>query len=143
MPPNVSRCLRLSDLISRVADTSDTYPAWKTTTGRLFVANGYRDPWLYATHSTPAQNLQSTELRPISFSDGFHCLDMSIQAGQYSESVYAVQKEAIETMKWIASFSPKANPVDSTPSKSAARLLKTGGCWPAGFLWLALSWLLH
>jgi len=97
-----------NDLVTRVAATSDTYLGWKTTADRLFVANGYRDPWLYATHSAPTQNLQSTDLRPIRLSDGFHCSDLNMVNGQYSELVDAVQKEALQTMsKWIASFSSK------------------------------------
>ncbi|KIM46744.1 hypothetical protein M413DRAFT_440323 [Hebeloma cylindrosporum] len=138
-----------NDLISRVAATSDTYLGWKTTADRLFVANGYRDPWLYATHSAPTQNLQSTDLRPIRVSDGFHCTDLSVMEGGYSESVYAIQKEAMQTMnKWIASFTPRAGPVDTTPvvghpSKNGARrLFKAGVCWRSAFISLALGWLL-
>jgi hypothetical protein len=98
-----------SDLVSRVAATSDTYLGWKTTADRLFVANAYRDPWLYATHSAPTQNLQSTDLRPIRVSDGFHCSDMVMLEGEYSKSIRAVQIEAVQTMsKWIASFKSKA-----------------------------------
>jgi len=138
------------DLISRVAATSDTYLGWKTTADRLFVANGNRDPWLYATLSAPTQSLQSTDLRPIRLSDGFHCTDWSILEGGYSESVYAVQQEAMQTMKkWIGSFSPRADPVDTTPvitthpSKNGARLLDASMCWPSAFISLALGWLLH
>ncbi|KAF9553738.1 hypothetical protein CPC08DRAFT_697416 [Agrocybe pediades] len=96
-------------IADRAAITSSTYGGWNVSSDRLFVVTGSRDPWLYATFSSPSQNIPSTDARPINMGDGFHCSDLSVQEGQFSDAIFQIQKKAITTFSaWVGNFTPKA-----------------------------------
>ncbi|KAF4615694.1 hypothetical protein D9613_012558 [Agrocybe pediades] len=95
-------------IADRVAITSKTYGGWNVSSNRLFVVTGSRDPWLYATFSAPSQNISSTDVRPINMGDGFHCSDLSVREGEFSQSIFNIQQKAITTFSaWVGNFTPQ------------------------------------
>ncbi|KZP20128.1 peptidase S28 [Athelia psychrophila] len=55
--------------------TNAFYHGCDVKVDRLFIANGQRDPWRYATVSSGDVNIISTPTQPILVGDGFHCSD--------------------------------------------------------------------
>ncbi len=66
------------------------------------------DPWRDATVSADGTHFPSTPSQPIAVSNGFHCSDLIVLAGEDDPTVLAVQKRALVSMKtWLADFKPK------------------------------------
>ncbi|CAK5262516.1 unnamed protein product [Mycena citricolor] len=58
------------------AQTNRVYAGWNVSVPHLFLANGERDPWRYATLSAPGVTTKSTPEQPIVVGQGFHCGDL-------------------------------------------------------------------
>lgn len=105
-----------TSLVDRVAATAQTYQGWAGKADRIFVANGLRDPWLDATLSASEQNITSTDLRPISLGNGFHCSDMTMDSGLHDSSVLQIQNDGLSTIKkWVGEFQSQDNAVTLQP----------------------------
>ncbi|KAF8258280.1 serine carboxypeptidase S28-domain-containing protein [Lactarius quietus] len=99
-----SQCIQLfGDVSPNVNATNKVYGGYNIQAERLFVANGRRDPWRYATLSTDNVNITSTPERPIAESDGFHGSDLVTKSGLADPTVGDVQNLALQYMKqWLA-----------------------------------------
>ncbi|CAK5262517.1 unnamed protein product [Mycena citricolor] len=91
----------------KTAQTNSLYAGWNVSVSNLFLANGKRDPWLYATVSAPGLNKKSTSKLPIVMGEGFHCGDLSTAEAVANPSVRAVQKAGLAAIKdWIEDWEP-------------------------------------
>ncbi|KAF8258283.1 peptidase S28 [Lactarius quietus] len=90
------------DVLPHANATNKAYGGYDIQAERLFVANGRRDPWRYATLSTDNVDIKSTPQRPIAESDGFHCSDLSTESGLADPTVACVQLQGLSYMRqWL------------------------------------------
>ncbi|KAI0047352.1 peptidase S28 [Auriscalpium vulgare] len=95
--------------VPNVDATNKAYDGWNLHVDRLFIANGQRDPWRYATVSSGFVTVQSTAQQPIAVGDGFHCSDLITGNGAVDKTVLAVQNQGLAAIKgWLAEFKPTA-----------------------------------
>ncbi|KZP04566.1 peptidase S28 [Athelia psychrophila] len=100
--------------------TNAFYNGWDVKVDRLFIANGQRDPWRYATVSSGDVNITSTSTQPILVGDGYHCSDLGSSAGLVDPTVLHVQQESLKYMKtWLAEWTPSTNASSSATYNSA------------------------
>lgn len=93
------------DVFPHAIATNKAYGGYDIQAERLFVANGRRDPWRYATLSTANVEIMSTPEKPIVESDGFHCSDLSTANGLADPTVGYVQTQGLSYMKqWLAKW---------------------------------------
>ncbi|KAI0048182.1 peptidase S28 [Auriscalpium vulgare] len=79
-----------------VERTNFAYEGWNVHTTNIYFGNGQRDPWMYATVSSPFTYVPDTPEQSIGLSEGgFHCSDMITLEGQCDASVLAVQKKGL------------------------------------------------
>jgi pimeloyl-ACP methyl ester carboxylesterase len=100
------QCIQVfGDVFPNVKANTKAYGGYYIQAKRLFVANGRRDPWRYATLSTGNVNIMSTPEKPIAESDGFHCSDLSTADGLADTTVGSVQVQGLWHMKrWLAEW---------------------------------------
>jgi hypothetical protein len=100
-----------------VAETNSEYLGWNVNVDRLFFANGQRDPWRYATVSSPLTNRTSTAQNPITIGDGFHASDLFTANAAVDASIAAQQAEALKTFAaWLQEWTPSAKNVTKKAS---------------------------
>ncbi|EKM56517.1 uncharacterized protein PHACADRAFT_183166 [Phanerochaete carnosa HHB-10118-sp] len=93
--------------VPNVAQTNVAYDGWGVQVNQLFFANGRRDPWKYATVSSPDTFVPSTAEQPIALSDGFHCSDLVTANGEADATVKAVQQQGLQAIHgWLQGFKP-------------------------------------
>ncbi|KAG8926149.1 hypothetical protein FRC02_009178 [Tulasnella sp. 418] len=82
---------------------NNKYGGWDIKTKNVFFANGKLDPWRGVTLSSDLHNRKSNSTQPIVVADGgFHCSDLSMQQGDYDDSVKTVQDlGAAYTNLWL------------------------------------------
>ena len=107
---------------------NQAYGGWNIDINHIFFANGRRayfippclapyllqltvdligDPWREATVSAESSPYTASAARPVGFSDGFHCSDLSTANANVDPTVAAVQKQALAAIKtWLAEFKP-------------------------------------
>ncbi|CAK5262521.1 unnamed protein product [Mycena citricolor] len=91
----------------KTAQTNSLYAGWNVSVSNLFLANGKRDPWRYATLSAPGVTKKSTSELTIAIGEGFHCGDLSTAEAAANPSVLAVQKAGLAAIKdWIEDWEP-------------------------------------
>ncbi|TFY82702.1 hypothetical protein EWM64_g1303 [Hericium alpestre] len=91
--------------LPNVQKLNEAYDGWNVQAGRIFFANGKRDPWRDATVSADEHNIASTDSQPIVISDGFHFSDLRAAAGDVDPTVANVQKQALSFMhQWMEEF---------------------------------------
>ncbi|KAM5545184.1 hypothetical protein V8D89_001295 [Ganoderma adspersum] len=91
------------------AGINAAYGGWDTTVENIVFASGTRDPWKEATVAADESTNGGSDLQPHLLSDGFHCSDMLIGAGDASASVKTVQDTAVSYIAtWISQWEPTA-----------------------------------
>ncbi|KAI0065740.1 peptidase S28 [Artomyces pyxidatus] len=87
--------------------TNAEYDGWFLRANRLFIANGVRDPWRYATVSSGFVDIPSTPQQPIAVGDGFHCSDLITRNGAVDPTILKVQQSSLSHIKkWLAEWKP-------------------------------------
>ncbi|KAI0040522.1 peptidase S28 [Auriscalpium vulgare] len=92
----------------QVERTNQAYEGWNVQTKHLYFGNGQRDPWLYATVSSPFTYVPDMPEQSIGLSaGGFHCSDLATWYGEVDATVLAVQEKGLAAItRYLAEWKP-------------------------------------
>ncbi|KAF9055008.1 peptidase S28 [Hymenopellis radicata] len=103
-----------------VDQTNAVYGSWNAKTDRIAFGTGTRDPWLHATVSGDGSNFVESPTRIVGLSDGFHCSEDSMLAGDGDESIAQVQEKVLTAMgTWLGEWTPDWNHNSAKGSNAA------------------------
>jgi hypothetical protein len=109
-----------------VAKTNEVYKGWSVQVDRLFFANGWRDPWRYATVRSGFHMTPSTPTQPIAIGDAFHTSDLITDNGAVDATVLAVQQEGLKYFaQWTKEWK-KTGKKSSSGQAPSGPLTKSG-----------------